>query len=58
MGKGGGNRGRSSNDDRSYSMNPNNPAYQASEENRADQLNPNDPEFKSDDKDKGDDKDK
>lgn len=31
---------RSSNDDRSDSMNPNNPAYDASVENRADQLNP------------------
>ncbi|MHA2064686.1 MAG: hypothetical protein ACXABY_09960 [Candidatus Thorarchaeota archaeon] len=33
-------RGRSSNDDRSDSRNPNNPAYQASVDNRADQLNP------------------
>ncbi|MHA2242863.1 MAG: hypothetical protein ACXACE_14760 [Candidatus Thorarchaeota archaeon] len=32
-------RGRSSNDDRSDSKNPNNPAYQASVDNRADQLN-------------------
>ncbi len=32
--------GRSRNDDRSDSMNPNNPAYDASVENRADQLNP------------------
>ena len=39
MGKGG-HGGRSSNDDRSDSMNPNNPAYHASEENRGDQLNP------------------
>lgn len=45
MGRGGdGGRGsgsgRTSNDDRSDSMNPNNPAYDASVENRADQLNP------------------
>jgi hypothetical protein len=38
MGKGKG--GRSQNDDRSDSKNPNNPAYQASVDNRADQLNP------------------
>ncbi len=31
---------RSSNDDRSDSMNPNNPAHEASQDNRADQLNP------------------
>jgi len=31
---------RSPNDDRSDSMNPNNPAYDASVENRTDQLNP------------------
>lgn len=36
MGKG----NRSPNDDRSDSMNPNNPAYDASVENRAGQLNP------------------
>ena len=41
-------RGRSSNDDRSNSMNPNNPAHQASQDNRADQLNPNHPEHKDD----------
>lgn len=40
-GRGGGSgRGRIPNDDRSDSMNPNNPAYWASVENRADQLNP------------------
>ncbi len=32
MGKGG--KGRSSNDDRSDSMNPNNPSYQASTDNK------------------------
>ncbi len=42
MGKG----GKSPNDDRSDSMNPNNPAYKASVDNRADQLNPNNPEYK------------
>ena len=45
MGKG---KGRSSNDDRSNSMNPNNPAYQASVDNRSNQLNPNNPEYKGD----------
>jgi hypothetical protein len=29
------------NDDRSNSLNPNNPAYKASRENRSNQLNPN-----------------
>lgn len=33
--------GRSSNDDRSDSMNPNNDSYQASMDNRSDQMNPN-----------------
>ena len=47
MGKGG--KGRSSNDNRSDSMNPNNPSYQDSTDNRSDQLNPNNPEFKGDD---------
>ena len=37
--------GRTPNDDRSDSKNPNNPAYWASVENRADQLNPNNPEY-------------
>jgi len=35
-------------DDRSNSINPNNPAYQASMDNRCDQLNPNHPEYKDD----------
>ena len=34
------------NDDRSNSLNPNNPAYKAGRDNRSDQLNPNNPEFK------------
>jgi hypothetical protein len=33
--------GRSSNDDRSDSMNPNNEDYQASMDNHSDQMNPN-----------------
>jgi hypothetical protein len=33
--------GRSPNDDRSDSMNPNNDAYQAAMDNRSDQMNPN-----------------
>jgi len=36
------------NDDRSNSMNRNNPAYQASQDNRANQLNPNHSEHKQD----------
>jgi hypothetical protein len=50
MGKGGGGKGGghhpSPNDQRSNSMNPNNPAYTASEVNRGVQLNPNNPEYK------------
>ena len=42
---------RSSNDDRSDSKNPNNPAHQDSVDNRADQLNPNNPEYKEEDED-------
>ena len=38
----------SPNDQRSNSMNPNNPAYQASVDNRANQTNPNNPEYKGD----------
>ena len=39
------------NDDRSDSMNPNNPAYEDSMDNRSNQLNPNNPEYKDDDED-------
>lgn len=39
--------GRSPNDDRSDSMNPNNDAYQASIDNRSDQMNPNNPSYRS-----------
>jgi len=43
---------RSSNDDRSDSMNPNNPAYDdGSEDNRSNQMNPNHEEYKGDDED-------
>ncbi|MCB2172334.1 hypothetical protein KQH65_06335 [archaeon] len=46
MGKGRG--GKSPNDQRSDSKNPNNPAYKDAMDNRADQLNPNNPEYKDD----------
>lgn len=36
-------KGNSPNDDRSDSMNPNNPAYQAAMDNRSNQMNPNNP---------------
>ena len=36
------------NDNRSNSMNPNNPAYQVSVDNRSNQLNPNHPKYKDD----------
>jgi len=36
------------NDDRSNSMNPNNPAYDASQDNRSNQLNPNNSEYQGD----------
>lgn len=39
---------RSSNDDRSDSMNPNNPANQDSLDNRSDQLNPNNERYEGD----------
>ena len=39
------------NDDRSNSLNPNNPAYKASIDNRSNQLNPNNPEYKGDNDD-------
>ena len=39
---------RSSNDDRSDSMNPNNPAHQDSLDNRSDQLNPNNERYEGD----------
>ena len=47
--EGGGGRGapRFSNDDRSDSMNPNNPAHQSSGDNRSNQLNPNNSAYHS-----------
>ena len=39
-------KGKSSNDDKSDSMNPNNPSYKASVDSRSNQLNPNNPEYK------------
>ena len=39
--------GRSANDDRSDSMNPNNDAYEASMDNRSDQMNPNNDAYNS-----------
>lgn len=36
---------RSPNDDRSDSMNPNNPSSQASQDNRSNQMNPNNPRY-------------
>lgn len=41
-------KNRSSNDGRSDSKNPNNPAYQAAMDNKSNQLNPNNPEYKDD----------
>ena len=43
-------KNRSSNDDRSDSMNPNNSAYQAAMDNRANQLNSNNEEYKGESK--------
>lgn len=42
---------RSSNDDRSDSMNHNNDAYRASLENHASQMNPNNDEYRGKDRD-------
>ena len=38
-------KGRTPNDDRSDSMNPNNPGHQAAKDNRSDQMNPNNPAY-------------
>jgi hypothetical protein len=43
---------RSSNDDRSNSMNTNNDTYQASLDNHANQMNPNNEEYKGDEQKK------
>jgi hypothetical protein len=42
--------GRTPNDDRSDSMNPNNDAYWDSLDNHSNQLNPNNDEYQGDDK--------
>ena len=55
MGKGHGGGGRSSNDERSDSMNPNNPAHQASVDNRSDQLNPNNERYEGEEDDQEED---
>ena len=41
--------GRTPNDDRSDSMNPNNDSYDHSQDNRSDQLNPNNERYRWDD---------
>ncbi len=47
--------GRTANDDRSDSMNPNNDAYDASMDNHANQLNPNNDAYQgTDEMDQGD----
>lgn len=43
--------GRTANDDRSDSMNPNNDTYWDSVENRSNQLNPNHDEYRGDEGD-------
>jgi hypothetical protein len=40
--------GRTPNDDRSDSLNPNNDDHKASQDNRADQLNPNNERYEGD----------
>ncbi len=46
--------GRTPNDDRSDSMNPNNDAYHDSMDNHSDQLNPNNDEYQGSDNDDDD----
>ncbi|MHC8300279.1 hypothetical protein [Pseudomonas sp. ZS1P83] len=41
--------GRTANDDRSDSLNPNNDAYQSSMDNHSDQLNPNNERYQGSD---------
>jgi len=43
------NMGRTPNDDRSDSMNPNNDAYDYSQDNRSNQLNPNNDAYQGND---------
>jgi len=47
MSKRGRSRSRASNNQRSNSLNPNNPAYCQGQNNRANQLNPNNPAYRS-----------
>ena len=42
-----GHRGSPANDDRSNTLNPNNPAHRAAHDNRANQLNPNSEAYRS-----------
>ncbi len=44
-------KNRSSNDDRSDSMNPNNNANSAANDNHSNQLNPNNEEYKGEEED-------
>ena len=46
-GGGPGHGGSSANDDRSNTLNPNNPAHRAAQDNRANQLNPNSQAYRS-----------
>ncbi len=46
--------GRTSNDDRSDAMNPNNDAYDDSNDNRSNQLNPNNERYQGDQGDQDD----
>lgn len=43
--------GRTANDDRSDSLNPNNDAYDDSLDNRSDQLNPNNEKYQGEEED-------
>jgi len=49
--------GRTPNDDRSDSLNRNNPAYQSSQDNRSGQLNPEDKRFQGGKESQSDDDD-
>ena len=40
-------KSRTSNDNKSISKNPNNPAHKASRDNRSNQKNPNNPSYRS-----------
>jgi len=49
--------GRTPNDDRSDSLNPNSDAYSSSQDNRSDQLNPNNERYQGIDESDSEDKD-